>query len=211
MPANYSVPKVLWLPYTLVLLILQWLRRKSNRRGLHWINRWKPFFDAYLGQLKAKHQYWVGVLLLVRVFLLVLFAATSAVIPGVNILAVVIVGVALFFYLTITGVVYKSLALSVLELSFIANLTVLAAVNLYATADITANHAALYTSISIVFIQFLALVFYHAFVKIKTSFTTYKRRHRVAENIAVEGDHNLVLQVVHDVHYREPLLDMATK
>ena len=209
--AALAVLLFLWLPYTLVLLTLQWLRRKSNMRGLRWINRWKPLFDAYFGQLKPKHQYWVGLLLLVRVFLLVLFATTSAVIPGVNILAVVIVGIGLFFYLTIAGVVYKSLALSVLELSFIANLTVLAAVNLYITNDITVDHAALYTSISIVFIQFWALVFYHAFVKIKTTFKTYKRRHRVAENIAVEGDHSLVPRVVHDVHYREPLLDTATK
>ena len=69
---------LLWLPYTTVLLTLQWLRRKSYLKPLRWINRWKPFFDAYFGQIKPKHHYWVGLLLLVRVVLLVLFAATSA-------------------------------------------------------------------------------------------------------------------------------------
>ena len=63
----------LWLPYTIILFTLQWLRQLSHLRPLLWINRWKPFFDAYFGQIKPKHQYWVGLLLLLRIFLLVLY------------------------------------------------------------------------------------------------------------------------------------------
>ena len=46
---------ILWLPYMVILLTLQWLRRKTYLKPLRWINRWKPFFDAHFGQLKPKH------------------------------------------------------------------------------------------------------------------------------------------------------------
>ncbi len=36
----------------------------------------KTFFDAYFGPLKDKHRYWVGLLLLVRGALFIMYAAT---------------------------------------------------------------------------------------------------------------------------------------
>ena len=68
--ASLTALLLLWLPFTSVLLTYQCLRRKSHLRPLHWVNRWRPFFDAYLGQLKPKQQYWVGLLLVVRALLL---------------------------------------------------------------------------------------------------------------------------------------------
>ena len=70
-----AVLLLLWLPYTSVLLSIQWLRRKTHLKPFRWIIRWTPLFDAYHGQLKPKHHYWVGILLLVRVLLFVLFLA----------------------------------------------------------------------------------------------------------------------------------------
>ena len=49
---------VIWLPYTLLLLLIQWLRRISHLRFLRWINR---FYDAHFAPLKHKHHYWFGV------------------------------------------------------------------------------------------------------------------------------------------------------
>lgn len=68
---------ILWAPYMVILLTLQWLRRRAYLKPLRWINRWKPFFDAHFGQLKPKNTYWVGLLLLVRLVLLILFSSTS--------------------------------------------------------------------------------------------------------------------------------------
>ena len=135
---------LLWLPYTTVLLTLQWLRRKSYLKPLRWINRWKPFFDAYFGQIKPKHHYWVGLLLLVRVVLLVLFAATSAVVPRINILAIAVLGLSLFIYMSLRGLMYKSIRLSIFEGSFIVNLTILAVGNSTCYLTTQATHQ-LYT------------------------------------------------------------------
>ena len=57
----------LFLPYTLLLLFGQWLQAISHLRLFSWVNRLKPFMDAYHAPYKVKHCYWPGLLL---VFLL---------------------------------------------------------------------------------------------------------------------------------------------
>ena len=67
----------LWLPYTLLLLFIQSLRRVSHLRPLKWINKLAPVYNVYFFPLKDKHQYWFGAMLLVRRVLLVLLTVTS--------------------------------------------------------------------------------------------------------------------------------------
>ena len=57
---------VLWIPYTFLLLLMQCLRRIDHYRGLRFIGRYKPFYDAHFGPLNDRHHYWFGLLLLVR-------------------------------------------------------------------------------------------------------------------------------------------------
>ena len=199
---------LLWLPYTTVLLTLQWLRRKSYLKPLRWINRWKPFFDAYFGQLKPKHYYWIGLLLLVRVVLLVVIAATSAVVPRINILAIVVVGVCLLILMATAGSVYKSRSLSIIEGSFIANLTGLGVAKLYIQTNGEASKLVSYSSIGVAFVQFLAIVIYHIWLRLKSTYLTYKRRHREGENTLTDRELRVIAAVPHTpMHYREPLLD----
>ena len=47
----------LWLPYTLLLLLIQWIRKVSHYRLLRWTIRFNPFYDANFAPLKHKHQY----------------------------------------------------------------------------------------------------------------------------------------------------------
>ena len=202
---------LLWLPYTTVLLTLQWLRRKSYLKTLRWINTWKPFFDASFGQLKPKHHYWFGLLLLSRVALLVLFAATSATVPKLNIIAMAIVGLLLLVKQIYTGSVYKTLHLSILENSFIVNITVLGMAKLYMLPQDPANTPVIYTSIGILFVEFLAIVIYHIWCRLKSTYLTYKRRHR-REDMPPERQLRVEATVPQDhMHYREPLLDSSVQ
>ena len=203
---------LLWLPYTTVLLTLQWLRRKAYLKPLRWINRWKPFFDAYFGQLKPKHYYWVGLLLLVRVILLVLFASISAVLPKLNIISMAITGHVLLVKQIYTGSMYKSLHLSILENSFIVNLTVLGVAKLYMLPNDPGHTPVIYTSIGVVFIEFLAIVIYHIWCRLKSTYLTYKRRHTEEESTPPDREMRPVAAVPHDqMHYREPLLDSSVE
>ena len=201
---------LLWLPYITILFTLQWLRRKSYLKPLRWINKLKPFFDAYFGQLKPKHQYWVGLLLFVRLLLFVLFAVTHAVVPKVNIVAVGIVATILLVYQVYSGSVYKSTYLSLLENSFIVNLALLGLATLYMDNLKMPNTPVIYTSVSIAFIEFLAVVIYHAWSRLRSMYMTYKRRHANRDNADNPADRPLkvVARVPHRrMHYREPLLD----
>ena len=58
----------LWMPYTLLLVLMQWLWKISHLKLLRWIPSLKPVYDA---PLKDKHHYWFGILLLVRGILFV--------------------------------------------------------------------------------------------------------------------------------------------
>ena len=194
-----------WFPFTFVMLTYRCLRQKSDLKPLRWINRWRPFFDAFLGQLKLKHQYWVGLLLIIRVVLLVLSALTSAVMPRINILAISVVGVALFIHGLLCGTMYKSLLLSILEVSYIANLTLLAITKPYIQPNSKDDIAVTYTSVGVAFVQFIATIAYHFYYRVKCSYITYKRRHAGEGNSQKRIDHSTVTA---QQQYREPLLDI---
>ena len=205
---------LLWLPYTSILLTLQWLRQKSYIKPLRWINRWKPFFDAYFGHLKPKYQYWVGLLLLLRVLLLVLYAATSTVVPRVNILSIVIVGLFVLVYMKVaqTGFVYTSVALSLLEGSFILNLTILGIVKLYLLPNDPAHTPVIYTSVGIAFIEFLIIITFHTWNRMKSLYYTHKRRRQTVETKCICGEMRVTTidTLTHDKGRKEPLLVQQT-
>ena len=51
---------LVYMPYTLVIFSIQWLRRVSHLRALKWITKFNPVYDAHLAPLKDKHHYWFG-------------------------------------------------------------------------------------------------------------------------------------------------------
>ena len=66
----------LFLPYTLLLLLGQWLQTKSHLRLLSWVKspNLKAILDAYHAPYKPKHRYWTGLLLFIRCALFLVFA-----------------------------------------------------------------------------------------------------------------------------------------
>jgi len=121
-----AVLLLLWLPYTALLLFVQCLQKCTNHKVLCWVTKLKPFFDAYFGPFKDRHRYWVGAMLLVRVTLLLTFAANPTNAPRVNLLAIVTTSLVILMYGTSVGNVYKNLYLTLLENSSVLNLGTLA-------------------------------------------------------------------------------------
>ena len=68
---------VYMIPFTLLILLGPLLQAKSHYRVLHWINRLKPFHDAFYGPYTSKYRYWPGILLLARLLILSAFASYS--------------------------------------------------------------------------------------------------------------------------------------
>ena len=99
----------LFLPYTLVLSLGQWIQARSRNRLFSWISdyRVKAFLDAYHGPFKSKHRYWHGLLLVIRSCLFFIFAFNILGNPNFNLLAICVCTFALLALLVlIRGNVY---------------------------------------------------------------------------------------------------------
>ena len=161
---------VLIIPFTFVIISIQWLNRGTHYRVLCWVTKLKPFFDAFTGPLKDEHRYWMGVLLLVRcVILLVVFVNTS---KG-NTTALVLVNFTALIILTIAGSKYRNKSLALLEQSYILNLGLLVSGTQYTSFN---QEALFITSVGIAFLQFVATVIFHAFIQLCKPLNKIKSR-----------------------------------
>ena len=172
----------LWLPFVSTLLLVPWLKRKSHLKPLHWINRWKPFYDAYYGPLKDKHHYWVGFLLIVRGVLLVLFSLTSATAPDINILAMILTPSVLLLYTSHIGNVYKNRLLSLFENSFFVNMIFLGSGILYTGAFKGSKGTILQISVWFAFAQFACILLFYVWCSLKLGKKCLGKRHNSETN-----------------------------
>ena len=147
----------LWLPYSLLLLFIQPLRRVSHLRPLKWINKLAPVYDAYFSPLKDKHQYWFGTMLLVRGILLIVLTVTSAANPELNVFILFLSIAFLFFFVSVKNV-YKRMTVRVLESATLLNLIVLSAGTLYKWESTKSKATLLEVSLGFFFAQFCVIV-----------------------------------------------------
>ena len=158
----------LFLPYTLLLLLGQWLQPKSHLCFLSWVRnpKLKAILDAYHAPYKLKHRYWTGLLLLLRSALFLVFAFSGD--DSVNLLVICSTAFGILGWFELCGKVYKSWYLNALELSFILNLGMLAAATYHVNQSGGNQAAVAYTSVGIAFLTFVGIVVYHIYIRIKS-------------------------------------------
>ena len=152
---------LLSLPYTLILLMIQWLLKMSHYRAMFWVHKLKPFFDAYTGPYKTKHRYWTGLLLIVRIILLTSFSLNRSNNPTINLLIIIVFTLSLLVWLFFTGWVYESWFNNCLELFFLYNLSVTSTATLFVLSNNSRSPAVIYTSTGTAFVIFVGIIFYH--------------------------------------------------
>ena len=91
----------LWMSYTLLLFLMQWLRRLPQHCLLKYVMHFNPLYDAYFAPLKHKHHYWFGALLLARGTSLVTFASSFTIPQDINLLLLRILSVFLVYYMVL--------------------------------------------------------------------------------------------------------------
>ena len=160
----------LFLPYTLLLLLGQWLQTKSHLHLLSWVKspNLKAILDAYHAPYKPKHRYWTGLLLFIRCALFLVFAFNISGNDSVNLLVISSTTSGIFIWFAFSGMVYKKWSLNALELSFILNLGTLAAATYHVKLTGGSQAAVAYTSVGIAFLTFVGIVTYHVYLKIKS-------------------------------------------
>ena len=183
----------LWLPYTFILLFIQPLRSVSGHRCFRWVNRQKPFLEAYTGPLNDNVQYWIGLLLLARFVLLLTFTLTYSINPSAGVLALVVTIILLLTVLSYVGQVYnnptefdvrflpkKVSFRSIFEISYLLNLVVVGGSFLYLNSADDSNTSAItglvYASVAFTFLQFTGVVIYNLYSRcsliMKSAFCT---------------------------------------
>ena len=160
----------LFLPYTLLLLIGQWLQPKSHLCILSWVRnpKLKAILDTYHAPCKPKHRYWTGLLLLVRCALFLAFAFNISGDDNINLLVISSTTSGIFGWLTLSGMVYTSWYLNALEVSFILNLSLLAVATYYLKQSGRRQGAVVYTSVGIAFLTFVGIIIYHIYIRVKS-------------------------------------------
>ena len=156
----------LWLPYTMLLLLFQWIRRVSHYRLLRWTIRLNPFYDANFAPLKHKHQYWFGLLLLVRGIIFVIFASNFSIPDDTNLLILLIFVGLLQFYMLATSI-YKHHALMVFDSSFFLNICFLSGCIIFChtNSDVKSSTQTSVTLLStgVAFLQFCSIILYQIY------------------------------------------------
>ena len=164
---------LLFFPYTLLLLLGQWLQKFSHLKILSWMNnvKLKAFLDTYYAPYNERHRYWTGLLLVVRLVLLLVFAVNFLGSNSENFLAISAATFGLFW---MVGIVYKNWYLGVLNASYIFNLGILAVATNY-IQQVGGNQVVVtYISTGIAFITFFATVLGHIYFQTK-EFSFWKK------------------------------------
>ena len=157
----------LWLPYTFLLFLGQWLHKCNCRLITRMMIKIKPFLDAHFGPLNSNHRYWFGALLLVRTVILLI----SALIPTnraiITVYSINVCALALVTCLAIG--VYRSFAVAIFNAVWFANLGLLSASHTFTTIEEGNSFLAMKCLFGLAFAQFIGLVFFKVLVIIKRS------------------------------------------
>lgn len=192
----------LWMPYTLLLFSMQWLRRIDHYRPLKLISKYKPVYDAYFAPLRDKHQYWFGVLLLAQGVLLTMSSLTLNIFPFYNVFFLFIVVLLLLCYMNYASV-YKRRVVSVFESSFLINLALLVSGVMHYEGNNKARSILLQISISITLLEFLGIILMNLIQTISRSMPA--RQHETSNHIHSDKEEQSVFTP--SARFRDSILE----
>ena len=156
--------------FVVSLLFIQCLQKRSNVWCLRWVERLRPFYEAFTGPCNDHYRFWPGFLLFMRTGIYImnsLIPAWSEVLFRVKMLVtaaifVVIMSMSCIF----PHGVYKRWSLNVLEFSFFLNLCITSGF-LGFNFSRYRNISIVYTSVSITALTFAGILMYHFYCQIK--------------------------------------------
>ena len=159
----------LWLPYTLILLFGKHLHKINCRLLARYLLKLKPFLDANYAPFNDCHQYWFGVILVVKAAILL----SSATIPANGAHIVVFSVVIASWLLTFWGnVVFTNTKTMLFHTFFFVNLGILNVTKMFIYENMVEMTIASYILIGLVLVQFLGICVVNV-VKLSTAKWSY--------------------------------------
>ena len=148
------------LPYTLALLFIQCLRKRSDMKVLFWVNKLKPFFDAYTGPYKDKYHFWTGFLLIARIVIFIGIATNSYGGPTLN-LTLIGTTTSLLCLFIQPGIYYRKYPLNAIEMFTYVNLTIYSFGTAYVISLQTTTTVPTALCVGSMFLLFCGVMVYH--------------------------------------------------
>ena len=150
--------------YTALVFFWQWLLRYQDKVIFRWVRYQKlhHFLEPYHAPYTAKHRYWTGLLLFVRVLLYLISILNFSRDPRVDLMCVIlVVGGLILLKGMSANRVYKNWPLDIMETAIYFNLVAFSALTWY-NLDFGGNQVAVvYTSVTIIFVLLLGVFVYH--------------------------------------------------
>lgn len=165
---SFAVMLFILVPFTFLLFFATCFQALSARRLFRWVNRLKPFFDAYMAPYKDKFRFWTGFLLFVRGSLFLVYSFNVLYGPHVILFVTAMSMQLLSVFGWISNGVYRKWPLNTLEFSFYANLGILSLATLFVRYNGGAQEAVIYTSTTIAFFEFVGILTYSLYVRISS-------------------------------------------
>ena len=219
----------LFLPYSFLLLCGHLLQAKSHWRVLSWINKLKPFMDAYHAPYKKNDRHWIGLFLLARCSLFLTFAFDAAGVGDQNLNLLIVTSVTAILSI-IKGRVYEKWYNDFLESSFLLNLCILSVATFYVQSkkSFTDNpqkvidNQSIVSSVSVgtAFLYFIGIMVFHTHQRMRkldlsSFFQGVRRRYRLClekqSNKTAGKEQSMEMITKSSVCLRELLLDDETQ
>ena len=203
---------IVGLLYTIIIFSWQWLLHCQRSVLLKWTRNLKfhSFVSTYHTPHTAKHRYWIGMLLLVRVIVYLISAFSVSVDPRITLLATIVIISCLLVYKAMFMIrVYKNWLLNVLESYVYFNIVIFTSFLWYTFDD--RNKEILqtilaYISVGTIFILSLSVIFFHVYRFSSTKIYSLGQKSKFGRIIKalMSKDQDVDYQSLQDDH---PLLD----
>ena len=179
------------LPLTLLVLLTPCLQAWSHHKAFKWVNRLKPFLDAYQGPYSNKFRYWTGLFLVLRVILFLIDASNYENDPSMSFFSTVMILFPFAILCLIKRNIYRHKLANCIEIFSLLNIVILCSVNwLTMTTSYRKWHPigehVTYTSVAVMMLVFLLIVFYQVCTKIASKFIQKKKNNQEIIDEAVQ-------------------------
>ena len=152
------------------LLLIQCLQKKSHYPCLRWVDKLRPFYEAYTGPCRDNYRFWPGFLLFMRTGVYIMNSLIPAFTDTLFQIKMMVTAAIFILIMSLACIfpqgIYKKWPLNILEFSFFLNLCITSAI-FGLNSNKHQNTAALYTSVSIAAFTTFGILLYHIHAQIK--------------------------------------------
>ena len=154
----------LWLPYTLVLFLAQWLHMCNCQPMVRFLFKIKPFLDAHYAPLRDKHRYWFGTLHLVRAAILLLSSLIPTDHSSIVTINILVFSLVLMYF---GSMVYDKTVVAMFNMGLFINLNLMSWAIFYSHSVGGDSRVYVYPLIGLALLQFVGLLIFKVYSILK--------------------------------------------